>query len=509
MQNILLCADSESLAHPELMGLEDLKLDAIPWLQCFSQAVELRQQLKDGLHADEIWVVSSDDVEAINLLAALRKDDPSATLLLVIPHANGSALSRAQSAGANGTLTARGLAERFALENLRYSRMQEAEFADDDILLDDIPAVAAKTIVPAQEEAKTVAPVQPANVAVAPAQETPMAIAPAQPAKYEMQVARGSGQAFVLTVLSGSGGAGKSTVSAIAASLAAQRGHRTLLIDCDLQFGDMHRLMGVDDPLTLDDVLEDPEKLECLGAEDETAGPYLLAAPKRLEQSEVISGYLPKVLDSASALFDVIVVNTGASWADHHAVLLERSECSLFLVDQRTSSVRACQHALELCSRLGVASGAFVYAVNHCERGALFTSLDVAFVMQGAHVFELKEGGPAVEEMLGAGQIEDLLASKNSFCESVEEMLSELLPDAPVKERKRKKLAFGRGANGRSANNAAAVPLESAIDMPAGKRKRSSRRRGRSSKPEDIPIKEEAVGAFIGSPEEKKARLWR
>lgn len=492
---ILLCADSESLAHPEFMGLEDVMLDAIPWLRCFSEAADLREQLKGGLQADEVWIVSSDDVEAINLLAALRKDDPEATLLLVVQQTTGSILSRAQSAGANGTLTAKGFAERFALENLRYSRMQEAESEPQPLEEIALEETALEEI--ALEE-----------------------IAPAQPAKYEMQVLRGSGQAFVLTVLSGSGGAGKSTVSTIAAALSAQRGHRTLLIDCDLQFGDVHRLMGVDNPLTLDDILEDPEKLECLGVEDESTGPYLLAAPKRLEQSEIIGQYLPKVLDSASALFDVIVVNTGASWADHHAVLLERSECSLLLVDQRTSSVRACQHALELCSRLGVASGAFAYAVNHCERGALFTSLDVAFVMQGAHVFELKEGGPAVEEMLGAGQLGDLLASKNNLCESVDEMLAELLPDRPAKEKKRGSKRRGAGnprtagkwgrSGGASESDASATaPLGAAIDMPVGKRKRSSRRRGKAGKLEGIPAIEEAANVLFGASDEKAAELWR
>lgn len=498
MQKIVLCADGDSLAHPELLGLDDMNLEAVPWLECVSCGTELRERLKAGMKADEVWIASSDDVDAINLLAALRKDDPGMVLLLVIQQENGSVLSRAQNAGANATLTAKGFAERFALENLRCSRMQEAAqgevFEGDDLL--DVPDL-SDALTPAMPK----------------------------PAKCALRVGRGSGQAFVFTVFSGSGGAGKSTVSAISAALAAERGHKTLLIDCDLQFGDIHRLLGENNPLTLDNVLEDPEKLESLGAEDGACGPFLLAAPKRLEQSEVIGQYLPNILDSASALFDVIVVNTGANWADYHAVLLERSECSLLLVDQRASSVRACQHALELCSRLGVASGAFAYAVNHCERGALFTSLDVAFVMQGAHVFELKEGGPAVEEMLGAGQLDDFMSSKNSLCESVADMLSEILPEKPAKEKKRKRSRRKKQLGGQHPDDHQlgshhlggqpdmSVPLGPPMSGSAGNpRKRASRRRGRSAKPEGIPAispTEEDLYPWFGESEEKVRGSWR
>lgn len=465
MQKILLCADSESLAHPELLGLDDVNLDAISWLTCFSQASELRERLNSGLSVDEVWVVSSDDVEAINLIAALRKDNPDLVLLLVVDSATGSIMSRALNAGANATLTLKGFSERFALECLRNARMQDVVQKENLVSPDPLPFKSVKEF-PVYECAKK---------------------------QSESCV----GQAFTFSVFSGSGGAGKSTVSAIAASIATCKRYKTLLIDCDLQFGDMHKLLGIENPVTLDDVLEDPDKLVSLSSEySESAAaknclPCLLACPGRLEQSEVIGQHLASVIDSAVALFDVIVVNTGANWADYHATLLERSDCSLLLVDQRASSVRACQHALELCSRMGVASGSFAYAVNHCERGALFSSLDVAFVMQGAHVYELKEGGPAVEEMLGAGLIQDLMSSKNDLCASIEEMLLEILPEQRNKDKQHIKL-------GKS-------------DVAKTSSKRSSRRRRGVKKQEESKASFlESNHPFVTNNHETKANaLWR
>ena len=46
-------------------------------------------------------------------------------------------------------------------------------------------------------------------------------------------------------VVSGSGGAGKSTVSVLSALIAQRMGYNTLLLDFDLQFGDAPALMGV------------------------------------------------------------------------------------------------------------------------------------------------------------------------------------------------------------------------------------------------------------------------
>ncbi len=177
----------------------------------------------------------------------------------------------------------------------------------------------------------------------------------------------------------------------------------------------------------------------------------MLAAPAKLEQAEVVAGALPQLMDAASGLFDTIVVNTGASWAECHAALIERSDCALFLVDQKASSVRACRHAVELCERLGIATANFEYAINRCRRGALFTSIDVSCALQGAHVFELKDGGAEVEELLGAGAGTELVQTRNDLCTSVSAMLDELLPSNAGQAKKRRP---SRGGS-RKANAAA------------------------------------------------------
>ena len=134
------------------------------------------------------------------------------------------------------------------------------------------------------------------------------------------------------------------------------------------------------------------------------------------------------VVDVLVASFDFVVANTGGGWDDVHLLLLERAAASLFLVDQRASSVRACRHALDLCLRCGIATGSFLLAVNRCTRHAPFTSIDVSSALDGAHVAELADGGREVEELLGAGMAQSLVEASSPLCISIEGVLDELLP---------------------------------------------------------------------------------
>ncbi len=63
-------------------------------------------------------------------------------------------------------------------------------------------------------------------------------------------------------------------------------GYNTLLLDFDLQFGDAPALMGVQNPLAVDDVLAVPSRLDQLRSDGRM--PALLAAPRHLEDSEAV-----------------------------------------------------------------------------------------------------------------------------------------------------------------------------------------------------------------------------
>ena len=531
MPLVALCADEASMAHPELIGLADEQLFVQPWLRLFTSGSEIRTFLRHDRAVDEVWVVSCDDVEPINLAATIKGDRGDVRVCLVSFQGTGSLRSRASAANIDATLTRQAFVTRYAAfkrvrssATLPIDRGGVADLQDSGPLFQPeepaLPAPPPSAVQGAQPQLAgipSIAPLHPA-VGVDPSQParnhasaqpvSPIGAAlddaaagrlphspvgcsadglPQPPAPASQQAAasphaasaagapvpppgfsfppdaalvsgaphqpqfsappapsavaapspigepsafavrQGSqADALLLPIVSGSGGAGKSAVAVLAALLAQRRGLKTLLLDFDLQFGDMREMTGQPEALGVDEVLAEPARLAQLAP---AAGmPALLGAPRHLEEAETVARSAPALLAALGGMFDVIVANTGSAWAEQHAVLLERCSKALFLIDQRASSIAACRRALDLCARCGIAVSPFLFAVNFCAKGAPLTSIDASCALRGAQTVELADGGAEVEEALSEGRPQDLIEAGNPLVASLDALLADILP---------------------------------------------------------------------------------
>lgn len=531
MPLVALCADEASMAHPELIGLADEQLFAQPWLRLFTSGSEIRTFLRHDRAVDEVWVVSCDDVEPINLAATIKGDRGDVRVCLVSFQGTGSLRSRASAANIDATLTRQAFVTRYAAfkrvrssATLPIDRGGVADLQDSGPLFQPeepaLPAPPPRAVQGAQPQlagipsiaslhpAVGVDPSQPARNHASAQQVSPIGAAlddaaagrlphspvgcsadglPQPPAPASQQAAgsphaasaagapvpppgfssppdaalvsgaphqpqfsappapsavaapspigepaafavrQGSqADALLLPIVSGSGGAGKSAVAVLAALLVQRRGLKTLLLDFDLQFGDMREMTGQPEALGIDEVLAEPARLAQLAP---AAGmPALLGAPRHLEEAETVARSAPALLAALGGMFDVIVANTGSAWAEQHAVLLERCSKALFLIDQRASSIAACRRALDLCARCGIAVSPFLFAVNFCAKGAPLTSIDASCALRGAQTVELADGGAEVEEALSEGRPQDLIEAGNPLVASLDALLADILP---------------------------------------------------------------------------------
>ena len=433
--SVVMCVDEEAAHRPEAIGLSGESLAAQPWLKVVSSGASARECVRSMPAPVDAWVVSSDDIDPINLAAAIKRDGCAARVSLVAFESTGSLMSRAKSAGIDAVI---GLAE-FAM---RY-RDAKRRFANAAAR----PQVAVPAVAQTSEDALTGGR-RPSGQAAS-FSEAPVRAIPGGNVLYRATSTASDHSAFIMPVVSGSGGSGKSTVAVLAAYLCQRIGYRTALVDLDLQFGDVMALVGRDEAVRVDDLIETPALIARLDAEPGGA-PAIIGAPRRLERAEAVARDVGALIDALAARFDVVVANTGSLWGEQHAAVLERSSKAVFLIDQRPSSLRACQHALELCARCGIATGPFLFAVNRCERGALYTSIDASCALRGAKTVELAEGGFDVEDALAAGRPDDLIDDDNDLCESIREMLEGTLPGcaermaAHASSRPRMKRLFGR-----------------------------------------------------------------
>lgn len=466
--NPVLCTDAASFQHPELLGLDGETLETQEWLTVFCDAVQARRYVREAPCNLQVWVAGSEQMEGINLAAAIKRDRDDADVSLVSFSGGGSLLSRARAAGIDEVLGKEEFLQRYSACKHRQSTSGffvprsaaaaacnsqvgfEANAASGfassqriDLPLPDPVSFAGSCAGPAQTPGRPRAGVgiplcERDAVSGAPASSSPSG---------QGRTTKG----YVFTIVGAGGGTGKSTVSALCACCAQEAGRKTVVVDADLQFGDLAFLLGCSSPLRIDEVAQAPTRLE--GAFREGRLPVVVAAPSRLERSEVAAARFPQVLEYLRQRFDVVVVNTGPSWSDIHLHLLEVSNAALFLVDQRPSSLRACRHALDLCARCGIASQPFLFAVNRCSRRALFSSMDVSCALQGVRVHELLDGGRAVEELLGTGQPLELIDSGNPLAQSVSALLSDVLPrtaeeagEVALPKRRKRLFGFRRGS---------------------------------------------------------------
>ena len=134
-------------------------------------------------------------------------------------------------------------------------------------------------------------------------------------ARRKGYVVPGKPPASVITVLGPKGGTGKTLTATNLAVALAQRGKDVILVDLDLQFGDIGLAMGLSPERTITDLMKagppfDHEKLD-RHLLRHPSGVKVLIAPTRPDQAGTLSvDYLRDIYASLRTMSDVVIVDT-------------------------------------------------------------------------------------------------------------------------------------------------------------------------------------------------------
>ena len=417
--NTVLCADSESLDNPSLLGLDGEEPEAQPWLVALSDAGEARELLSANSQMQDVWVFSSDTVDGINLAAAIKADGYAGDVSLMAFGASGSIVGRCEAAGIKACTDQIAFLKRYGWKKQDYRQRELQGFRKQPtgpLEAVDVEEPAIRTI--EEEDA-------PCRAFYMPDEERPKGwLASAKPGP-DVSVKQG---ACIISIFGAAGGVGRSSVSALFGLLSQKRGLKTLVIDADLQFGDLRTIYNQPNAINIIDLAANPQKIERLLPDGRK--PALLAAPPDIEQSEIAASQVCELLAELRKEFDVIIVNTASLWQEYHLQLVETSTYSVMLFDQRPSSVRGGSRILDLFERCAVPTRTIRFALNRCAKKAPMGAMDVSCALHGVKVFELRDGGPMVAQMLGAGMVDELLAENNDFVTSVIAFADSMLPSA-------------------------------------------------------------------------------
>jgi pilus assembly protein CpaE len=154
------------------------------------------------------------------------------------------------------------------------------------------------------------------------------------------------------------GGAGTTTVATnFAVVLQRLTGKKTLLVDLDLELGEIALLLGVQPRFNFVDMVQNFHRMdaELLASyiERHDSGVHLLSAPYQPETAEVVTGdEIRKILMFLRRHYDYIVVDTAKSFSPATLAAFEQADPAFIVTNVDLASLRNIQRGLPLLKRM-------------------------------------------------------------------------------------------------------------------------------------------------------------
>ncbi len=192
-----------------------------------------------------------------------------------------------------------------------------------------------------------------------------------QAAREQAAAGESSGAARMITVFAPKGGVGKTTLAFNLAVGIGQLGHRTVLIDGSLQFGDMRALLKVptEAPSFLDlptDRIQESDLQDVLWRDP--SGIDILLAPPRIEMAEMVTVRdLEKVLSLMRRVYDVVIVDTTSVVNDINLSFLDAADTILEIVTYDSTTIHNTMVMADAFRMIGYAAAKVRYLINRAD----------------------------------------------------------------------------------------------------------------------------------------------
>ena len=418
-------------------------------------AQELRERFRDEEPGTVGAIVghACDGVSDMNLAAALVHDGLASEVVLVARGASGSLRSRASRAGISQVVDA------------TVAPALEAAFAPK--AADEGAVERAASSTPAPEEPRVPGETRGMSLerAIPQVLSDERAAAESKAPVTAPSVAVGTrpaDSAPIVTVASGRGGVGKTSLVAMMAGVAARWGMDVAVVDLDLSCGNLGSCYGVAKGPDLLRIAPDGVTTpETMGRASVRCGErvHLWGPCERPEMAELVMPHVATLLSYLSSRFDLVIVDTSTTFTDGVAQAVQSCDRLLVVHDERPGAVASAARISALAVRLGVARTRIVRVVNLGDPRVKPNMFEgrAEVGLETARMHRVVDGGVEAEELLSAGKVTELVDVDSDMVAGVAsllaQMLSELgrLPDdeearkaAEPRSRRRRLQLFGK-----------------------------------------------------------------
>lgn len=194
---------------------------------------------------------------------------------------------------------------------------------------------------------------------------------------------RPAGAGRVISVVSPKGGVGKTTIATnIAVGLARVAPHSTVLVDLDVQFGDVASALNLAPEHTLLDVVRGPAAqdsmvLKTFLTQHET-GLYVVCGPDSPADADAITADdVARLLTTLAAEFRYVVVDTAPGLGEHALVAIDQTNDLVLVTSLDVPGVRGLRKELSIIRDLGLDFDGRHVLINLADSHSGLTKADV------------------------------------------------------------------------------------------------------------------------------------
>jgi pilus assembly protein CpaE len=189
--------------------------------------------------------------------------------------------------------------------------------------------------------------------------------------RADFDARQSAGSNRIMSIFSPKGGVGKTTLAFNLAVAFAQFDQRTVLVDGNIQFGDLRALLKVpaDAPSILDlptDRIAESDLGEVLWRDP--SGIDILLAPPRIEMAEMLTPRdVEKILSLLRRVYDVIVIDMSCQINDINLAFLDASDAIVEIVTYDSTSIQSSVAVADTFRSIGYPASKVRYLINRAD----------------------------------------------------------------------------------------------------------------------------------------------
>jgi pilus assembly protein CpaE len=315
-------------------------VDVVGTARTGKEAVQLSQELNPDVILMDI---NMPDMDGITATEAIRSKQPAVQVVILSVQSDQNYMRRAVLAGARDFLTKPPMGDELISAIRRAGAMAQSE-RSKNIQVQAVPTLGTSSASPGY----------------------------------------GLPKGKIVTVYSPKGGAGCTTIAVNLALTLHNEDTRVVLVDGNLQFGDVAVFVNEQGKNTIIDLAPraeelDPEIVEEVMLKHGTSGLHILAAPSRPEYAEkVSSSQFAAVLEYLRQMYAYVVVDTASILTDVTLSAIDVSDLVILITTQDIPSIKNCRLFLDLSQTLGIDRERILFTMNRYDKRINITPERVA-----------------------------------------------------------------------------------------------------------------------------------